>query len=481
MLRGPYAASALFTALLLAAVGCGANKTAESDAPIVGGMEAAPGEYPWMVAVLFGDDLSGWGQGCGGALVDSTHVVTAAHCAVKNKKIPELHQSEMSGEDPAALRVAVRPQSLAALTPADYIQVKNVFVHPTYATGDGDIAILELNTPVTVAQYAALASPATVDALVAERHAVRVIGYGLTAEDAKVSSDILNKVDVPLVHLDECRAGYSAGGNDGEDMITENMLCAGLPEGGKDSCQGDSGGPMFWDGPTPQLVGVVSWGYGCARPNLPGVYTKVANYADWIQKCQAGACEGMPPSRSCDTLYADCDADAANGCEKDLVATSSCGTTCATITSCGAQQACVIGSDDTACKPAASIRPTVRCVFEAPDGQRMASFGYVNDHDGTVRIETGDKNQFAGASFYYPKLRFFEAGSHPSEVVAFLGADPTSWTITDPTGATTTVSFTADLPKCETDPWDDLFKSRKVSMRRPTSSGPELANLASLR
>lgn len=61
--------------------------------------------------------------------------------------------------------------------------------------------------------------------------------------------------------------------------ITAGMLCAGLPEGGRDACQGDSGGPLTVAN---QVAGIVSWGIGCARPNLPGVYARVPFYRNWI-------------------------------------------------------------------------------------------------------------------------------------------------------------------------------------------------------
>ncbi|XP_048450691.1 trypsin-1-like, partial [Rhincodon typus] len=88
--------------------------------------------------------------------------------------------------------------------------------------------------------------------------------------------DSLQWTTVPLITSYDCKKSYF-------DIITPRMLCAGLVEGGHDACQGDSGGPLttkqkslFW------LVGVTSWGYGCARLGKPGVYAKVTTFLDWI-------------------------------------------------------------------------------------------------------------------------------------------------------------------------------------------------------
>ena len=88
----------------------------------------------------------------------------------------------------------------------------------------------------------------------------------------------MQKVNVPFVDQNICQNLY------GTNTITDNMVCAGPSHGGQDACQGDSGGPlaMRWYSDQWVVVGVVSWGVGCARPNNPGVYTKVAKYADWI-------------------------------------------------------------------------------------------------------------------------------------------------------------------------------------------------------
>lgn len=79
-------------------------------------------------------------------------------------------------------------------------------------------------------------------------------------------------MSVPVTTNAQCNAMYSG-------MITAGMLCAGFPEGGRDACQMDSGGPLTFNN---QLIGVVSWGAGCARPNAPGVYARVAHYRNWI-------------------------------------------------------------------------------------------------------------------------------------------------------------------------------------------------------
>lgn len=84
------------------------------------------------------------------------------------------------------------------------------------------------------------------------------------------------KVSVPVTGREACQKEY------GSSDITENMFCAGLEEGGKDACQGDSGGPMVDE--SGSLVGVVSWGNGCAQKGYSGVYTRVGNFVDWVGK-----------------------------------------------------------------------------------------------------------------------------------------------------------------------------------------------------
>jgi secreted trypsin-like serine protease len=102
----------------------------------------------------------------------------------------------------------------------------------------------------------------------------------------------INSAQAPLIAAPAVEVVGELVGADGK--ITENMLCAGKEEGGADACQGNSGGPASIDGPVGRrLVGIVSWGDGCGAPKKFGVYTRVPQFADWIQQKTDGAVQ--PP------------------------------------------------------------------------------------------------------------------------------------------------------------------------------------------
>jgi hypothetical protein len=156
------------------------------------------------------------------------------------------------------------------------IGVEQARNHPDWhGTGTpGDVAVLWLDAPVPDAVVVELAGYAPLG--VAET--VRTVGWGATCEGCS-TSPLQRFVDLPLVGWDACEQAYPG--------LNWDAVCAGTDAGGLDSCQGDSGGPLVWRSSTGWvLLGVVSWGEGCARPNTPGVYTSVPVWRDWVVACQ---------------------------------------------------------------------------------------------------------------------------------------------------------------------------------------------------
>ena len=244
------------------------------DSPsIVGGQEAQPGAWPWMAAlVLASQSDASKGQFCGGALIDTGWVLSAGHCTFN---------SDGSALQPTQVDIVIGRHRLSS-TDGQRVDVVKIVRHPGYNHGssyDNDLALFQLATPVAATPLKLI--DATMGDLEAPARAVTVIGWGRTDTSTSNGSDVLRQVEIPLVDLTTCRLSY--GELNGK--VTDNMLCAGLKAGGKDSCQGDSGGPlMTFDSTTSawKQVGVVSWGQGCAEPNYYGIYTKLSRYADWI-------------------------------------------------------------------------------------------------------------------------------------------------------------------------------------------------------
>jgi len=249
----------------------------EGVAPtIVGGQEATPGEYPWQVYVEVGDDDIGYYM-CGGSLIAPQWVLTAAHCV-------DLDLAEAATiVQPSQVMVALGKHNIAINEPTQQIRsVTRVIAHPSYnpVNNDNDLALLELTTPVNlndrVATIPLLHSP-TDDALTAPGILAIVTGWGATVDSHASWSPTLQEVAVPIVSNATCNSALPG------PSITDNQICAGFAAGGKDSCYGDSGGPLIVpNGGGWKQTGIVSYGYGCAKPNLYGVYTRVSRYITWI-------------------------------------------------------------------------------------------------------------------------------------------------------------------------------------------------------
>ncbi|KAH0953629.1 hypothetical protein HN011_001210, partial [Eciton burchellii] len=259
-------------------ISCGTREIRQ--ARIVGGRDAAPHEFPWLVSLM-----RKGGHFCGGTILNSRFVMTAAHCLCsETNKIPVGQLHVMLGEHnlKAPEVPAARQES-----------VINAVLHPGHRCGKyvDDIALLELARPIS---WSESVKPACLPVATGKpgysafggMEAV-VAGWGWLGEDRSryKRANVLQKVDVRVVENAVCREWYASQGK--SVRVETKQMCAGWQDGGKDSCWADSGGPLMIGnhsiGPL-MVVGVVSTGIGCSRPRLPGIYTRVSDYVAWIAR-----------------------------------------------------------------------------------------------------------------------------------------------------------------------------------------------------
>ncbi|CAL4195340.1 unnamed protein product, partial [Meganyctiphanes norvegica] len=235
---------------------------------IVGGTDATAGELPYQLS--FQDTAFGFQTHfCGASIYNENWAITAAHC--------------VQGEDfetPVDLRIVAGELDRSVDEGNEQaIVLSQIIPHPKFGSDHvtHDIALLRLSEPLVFNDFVQPANlPPT------QNHTPSgdciVSGWGTLEEGGSGLPNILQKVTVGVYTDDECRTAYWF------EEIDETMICAGFPEGGKDACQGDSGGPLVCsDTGSNYLAGVVSWGFGCGKPNYPGVYCDIGYFVDWIQ------------------------------------------------------------------------------------------------------------------------------------------------------------------------------------------------------
>uniref|UniRef100_A0A182N9T5 Peptidase S1 domain-containing protein n=1 Tax=Anopheles dirus TaxID=7168 RepID=A0A182N9T5_9DIPT len=248
--------------------GCGERNDASR---IVGGQATGVNEFPWMARLSYFNRFY-----CGGMLINDRYVLTAAHCV---KGFMWFMIKVTFGEHNRC-DDSVRPETRFVL--------RAIAQKFSFLNFDNDIALLRLNDRVPITDFIRpICLPSDPSNAYVGTNGTAT-GWGTLKEDGKPSC-ILQEVEVPVLSNEVCstQTNYTAS------MITDNMLCAGyLGVGEKDSCQGDSGGPLVAerDDKRYELIGVVSWGNGCARPYYPGVYTRVTRYLDWIRENSKDGC-----------------------------------------------------------------------------------------------------------------------------------------------------------------------------------------------
>jgi len=251
--------------VLLCVVGAalGLQRPRGTGERIIGGQQAARGQFPYQAQIQYLN-----GHQCGASIINEHWVVTAGHCVtglaisytiVANQY--DILSAEGMERRQVGQRIVRHPQYSGDPIRNDIALVR--VANPLYTPGETVVTPIRLPRQ---GQNSTVGSDSTVS------------GWGVTAEGG-ILPRYLRFVEVPVVDDAECKSAYQ------DQLIEDQMICAGFRDGGKDACNGDSGGPMVCEDAAGDayLCGIVSWGLGCARPYYYGVYTEVAAFTNWIE------------------------------------------------------------------------------------------------------------------------------------------------------------------------------------------------------
>ncbi|NXP92269.1 TM11E protease, partial [Passerina amoena] len=246
--------------------GCGIRRQTSSFTGverITGGQQAREAEWPWQASI----QLDG-SHRCGASIISNTWLVTAAHC-FRGVRDPRRWT--------ASFGILLRPPKQKKL-------VRKIIVHEGYGgvllDHEYDVAVVELASPIEFTSDVHSVCLPEASHVFPDNASCFVTGWGALENDGECYSvNQLRQAEVRIISTAVCNRRQVYGG-----AITAGMLCAGYLDGQVDACQGDSGGPLvhansrgIW-----YLVGIVSWGDECGKPNKPGVYTRVTYYRNWI-------------------------------------------------------------------------------------------------------------------------------------------------------------------------------------------------------
>lgn len=235
---------------------------------IVGGGETTLLNFPWQVSLWTGNQHS-----CGGSLVSTIWIVTAAHCT---DPYPHPQNWTIFAGATSINEMELLVNSTQRFRPT------HVITHPDFdqITYDNDVALMRLDDHVVLDDVVSTICLPDPEEIVAAETECLISGWGALSEGGDLP-EMLQQATVKIISRSVCNAHDWLMG-----MVSSVMICAGEEDGSLDACQGDSGGPLTClrrNGSQKYFLhGLVSWGIGCGVPQMPGVYTDVRKYRSWI-------------------------------------------------------------------------------------------------------------------------------------------------------------------------------------------------------